>query len=977
MTDTAASARARILLAIVLGLSLVVFAVHLLTLRPRLWPAGAGVAVSGDTVFTIVSEPRAFARIRPPDVRDLVGTPITITRVTPGSEADRRGLVAGLSAGQFPADPAAILDLWAANYAWRDRVALTVPGHSGPLTMELPLRAVWDTDAATHALWYRQHLAPLMQMAAFLSGALILIALGARGMTATLVTLALIATAVANAGPMWGAEYAVPLIGDLLLVFGWIVTPLSFPVIGLAVLHFPSRAPILDRHRWIAGALAAFPVPMLIVGLTAAAFLLGIPAARAPLAWLATHPWIFDASFAIALAANVLIIVEGVYRYRTNLDANERRRIQIVVYTGVPAVLAYALKAGIPLLSSLARRPTELPFAIDMLLQAIVLLPAFALPYAVAVKHVFSPRTVLRRSLQYALATRTLSVIVVLPIAALAISLVSQRDRPLGEIIFGQPLFFIAIAAFIALGLRYRDQAQRWLDRQFFRAEYDAREILVGLANRVPLEHDPATLVSLVISQIDTALHPESVAVLAGEDMRLDVLAALRSEVTPLARDGGLATLLRWSDEPLEIFLDDDRSPAARLPAGDRAWLQQTRVTLLVPIFTGSGDRRTLIGVIALGEKRSEEPYTAEDRRLLSGIAGQMSLVLDLSRLRRQASTTPLIGEPSRTPAATPTMVTGPGGTGAPALMMCPACQRCYDVHALTPAADGSLTCPDDAAGLLPVIGMPPVVDAKYRIDAVIGRGGMGAVFRARDLRLDRDVAIKIVRADLIGDADSRARFRREAQIVARLQHPAIAMVFDYGTLPDGAAFLVMEYVRGEDLRRLLKRERTVPAARAATLIGGVAAGVDAAHAEGVLHRDLKPENILLSPTGPKVLDFGVAKMTNVTTEDGHQTLTQNGTIVGTPAYMAPEQLRGGAVDARADVYSLAVMTYEMLTGALPYGAGSMIDVGIKQSAGVHGIDTQGLPPGMADVVLRALSLNRDDRPPTAGTFAVALRQRL
>src|SRR5262245_26912607 len=161
-------------------------------------------------------------------------------------------------------------------------------------------------------------------------------------------------------------------------------------------------------------------------------------------------------------------------------------------------------------------------------------------------------------------------------------------------------------------------------------------------------------------------------------------------------------------------------------------------------------------------------------------------------------------------------------------------------------------------------MGMPTVVDGKYRIDAIVGRGGMGAVFRARDLRLERDVAVKVVRAETMANPESKARFQREAQIIARLQHPGIVTVFDYGNLPQGAAFLVMEFVAGEDLRHLLKRERTLRAERVIELAAGIASGVDAAHRAGVLHRDLKPENILLpsNGSGPKVLDFGVAKMT-------------------------------------------------------------------------------------------------------------------
>ncbi|HXG87813.1 MAG TPA: GAF domain-containing protein [Vicinamibacterales bacterium] len=695
----------------------------------------------------------------------------------------------------IPADPATALTTWREAYRRGPAAPTTFNQRDTGRSFALTPVPVWRTSADARGAWMRQHLGPLAQMAGFLAGAVILVALGSRGMTGALMTLALVATAIANGGPMYGAELSVPLIGPLLLVVSWLVTPLSFPVIGLAVLHFPTRAELLDRHRWIYGAMAAAVAPMLVISLVAALFLLGAEVALAPLAWLSTHGWLFDASFAIALAANVLIVIEGIGRYRHNLDANERRRIQIVVYTGVPAVFAYAIKVGVPLLSSLAGRRMELPWPIEALLQAIVLLPALALPYAVAVKHVLSPRTVLRRGLQYALARRTLSVLVALPIAALLVALASDRDRPLGAIILGQPLFYLVCVGLAAAGFRYRDQAQRWLDLRFFRAEYDAREILVSLANRVPYENDPTQLVALVLSQIDNAIHPESLAVLAGEDETLHIIGALRSLVGPLPRDSGLATVLRWSDQPLEIFLDDERGHAARLPGSDRLWLAEGGVALLVPIFAGSGDARALVGLIALGQKRSEEPYTAEDRKLLSGIAAQMSVALDLSRLRKQASTGVRTGTGTGTgthsgtgtragtPTLTPTMVAPTGNFAAPSLAMCPVCQRCFDLHDVR-AADGTVVCPDDATMLQPVIGMPPVVDGKYRVDAVIGRGGMGAVFRARDLRLERDVAIKIVRADLVADPDSRARFQREAQIVARLQHPAIVTVFDYGNLP-------------------------------------------------------------------------------------------------------------------------------------------------------------------------------------------------
>jgi len=240
-------------------------------------------------------------------------------------------------------------------------------------------------------------------------------------------------------------------------------------------------------------------------------------------------------------------------------------------------------------------------------------------------------------------------------------------------------------------------------------------------------------------------------------------------------------------------------------------------------------------------------------------------------------------------------------------------------------------------------------------------------------VRLERPVAIKVVRADLIADPDSRLRFRRESQIVARLQHPSIVTVYDYGNLADGAAFLVMEFVPGEDLRHFLRREGKLDPARMTTLMSGIAGGVEVAHKSGIFHRDLKPENILLpdSGTGPKVVDFGVAKLAKTGPGDGG-TMSVVGTIVGTPAYMSPEQLRGEAVDARADVFSLGVMAYEMLTMRLPYTGASLFEIGLKQVEAK--IDTTGIDPELASVIASAIAYEKEKRPASAAAFAEQIK---
>jgi len=957
----------RALVGAVMAISLVTLGLQAFVLRPRLWPAGAGLALSGES-FARLAPPAPISVIRPPDIRDAVaGQPVTAVRVVPGGQADRAGVPNGaravditLNSCAFDQCPGVMFESMLvpldgqpktpgdALTEWRllqDMSGLVSFSGSDGTTVTFDQPAIWAMQDPPWGAWFRQHLAPLSQTTAFIAGALVLVVLGARGTTATLATLAMLATATANSGPLLGSHHVVPIFGPVILVFNWLITALSFPIIGFAVLYFPHRAETLDRHKWIVPAVIAASIPMFVIGSVTAMFLLGLDAMLPALSLISMHGWTFGAAFAIPLAVNVLIVVEGISRYRVSINADERRRIQIVVFTGVPAVFAYALKTGIPLALGALGYDIELPWLIEGVLQAIVLLPAFGLPYAVAVRHVFSPRTVLRRGLQYAFARRTLTALVVLPVIALVASLVQQRDQSLSMIVSGQPLFYFFLLAMLGLGIKYRESAQRWLDHQFFRNEYDAREILVSLAGRVPYEADPRDLVKMVLTQIDSALHPETLAVLASGSPHgsnpaapFEPVAMLRADAKPLPGDSGVITLLRWSDKPLEVFLDDDQSPVARVPPADREWLAAINAALLVPIFAGGSDPRPFVGLIALGRKRSEEPYTPEDRELLRGIAVQMGVALDLSRLRKQVGSASIAPGAGATQTFTPTKVTGGSGGSS--------------------------------------VTVGAVVDGKYRVDAIIGQGGMGAVFRAWDVRLERPVAIKVVRADLISDPDSRARFNRESKIVARLQHPSIVTVYDYGNLADGAAFLVMEFVPGEDLRHFLRREKRLDPARMAALMTGICGGVDIAHKAGIYHRDLKPENILLpeSGTGPKVVDFGVAKLTNAGTGDGG-TMSAVGTVVGTPAYMSPEQLRGEVVDARADVFSLGVMAYEMLTARKPYGGTSLFEIGMQQVEGK--VDLSGLKSEIAFVIRQSISYEKEKRPDSALAFANALRAAL
>ena len=370
------------------------------------------------------------------------------------------------------------------------------------------------------------------------------------------------------------------------------------------------------------------------------------------------------------------------------------------------------------------------------------------------------------------------------------------------------------------------------------------------------------------------------------------------------------------------------------------------------------GQDRSLIAVIALGERRSEEAYTAEDRELLASIAAQMALGFDVVRLRRR------VGASAQDDADRTRIVSA--AQPIEPMMECPRCGRCDEANVER--------CSSDGATMRPVPSVPRTVDNKYRIEQLLGRGGMGAVYRARDMRLDRLVALKVVRAELLGDPEARRRFRREAQIVARLQHPSIVAVYDYGTFPDGGAYLVMELVRGEDLRHVLQREGRLDSAESLEILTAVCAAIGAAHREGVLHRDLKPENILLPGGGApaKVLDFGVAKLVldSPPKEDDEgpneapTALTAAGMIIGTPAYMAPEQFHAVEADARTDVFSLGVVAYEMLSGELPFGRGSVADVVLAQSRGLPALHASDLSPAIERAIRTALDAEARGVPP-------------
>jgi serine/threonine protein kinase len=213
------------------------------------------------------------------------------------------------------------------------------------------------------------------------------------------------------------------------------------------------------------------------------------------------------------------------------------------------------------------------------------------------------------------------------------------------------------------------------------------------------------------------------------------------------------------------------------------------------------------------------------------------------------------------------------------------------------------------------------VLDGRYRLDSLIGGGSFGTVFRAHHLELDREVAVKVLATSAGTDPEALARFRREGASACRVQHPNVVAVLDFGVTRGGVAYLVMELLQGRSVEKELDAETRLAPRRCAEILGPVCAALGCAHAAGIVHRDIKPSNVFLhrGPQGemPKVLDFGIAKMSREAALG--QSLTVDGSLLGTPAYMAPERFRRGPYGPKSDVYSVGAMLYEMLAGRLPF----------------------------------------------------------
>jgi hypothetical protein len=655
---------------------------------------------------------------------------------------------------------------------------------------------------------------------------------------------------------------------------------------------------------------------------------------------------------AISIRSMVFVLASLLFlglNFHRLADANQRRRVRVLL-TGM-AVCVVGVVVWVAIGASRVARPWEIFVRPLVYLSWLVFPLSFA--YAILRHRMFDLGVMIRQGLQYALARgAVLSLVPVLAIILVA-DLLLHGDQPLIKVLASRGWVYAALAGLAFLAHSQRTRWMQALDRRFFREHYDAQRLLRDIVEEIRQAGSLERVAPRAVASIEAALHPEFAALMTmapGESNYRNLAAAPTNRAPPpLPADSKLVALVRVLGKPLETPHGESGWLRQQLPHAETDFLRQARIDLLVPVAAAPTGTQVLL---ALGVKKSEEPYSREDQELLEAVAASLALLMEK-------------------PAPPPAKV-------SEAFEECPACGVCYDT--------GSGHCAEDSLRLA-VTRLPRLLAGRYRLDRRRGRGGMGAVYEARDTALDRRVAVKVIRDELVGNAEAAERFQREARAAASFTHPNVVSIYDFGIASDNRAFLVMELLEGAALRDEMKRVGPLPAAHVLAVMRDVCGAVEAAHRRQLVHRDLKPENIFLARSEggevAKVLDFGIAKflpaapMGDVTAPTAD---TGTGALVGTVRYMSPEQLRGGKVAVGWDLWALAVVAYEALTGAHPFAGTTAAEFSSAILAGQFApvsLHIPDVPANWQEFFTQALSLDAAARPASAQALLAELEQAL
>jgi hypothetical protein len=648
--------------------------------------------------------------------------------------------------------------------------------------------------------------------------------------------------------------------------------------------------------------------------------------------------------------------------YRSSSDATDRRRLKWIVYGTVfglgPLFIETLLRTllaavGLGYLSNTA----TYQFFYRMSTTSPILVPV-TFGYAIARHRLLGVDVVVRRGLQYLFARNVLRLALSLPILGLVYTFASNTDKTIAEVLLQRSGYFYGFVLLAGvLSVNYRMQVTDWLDRRFFREVYNQEKILLALVESLKSCESIPEISRLACERIQIALHPTVIHLYYRNPEQRDFTLGHSSSGAPgisIPDDFAAIGLMQSRSRVLELSTVIGQSP---LPASEEQWFRTLGVTMLIAM-KGAEDR--LCGLLLLGDKKSEEAYSPNDRDLLQAIASQAAIVCENLWLKEGMRREQQIRRDVLARVDT---------RGINLLKECPACGRCFD--------RSEETCPTDRVQLQFTVPVERIVDGRYRLDQRLGHGGMGVVYQAVDERMRRSVAVKILHGALFGAQDAIRRFEREAQTAGRLTHRHVVGMYDYGVIGSDGAYLVMELLRGGTWRHELNRRGSLEAAIVADWLDQVLDGLDAAHGIGLVHRDLKPENVMICPTTAgssvvKILDFGLAKshLAHSDAETAVGSLTAPGMVLGTYTYMSPEQLSGSRVDARADLFAIGVIAVESLTGERPFRGKTLTDL---MRALLHdSFHLSGDAPEIRrlDVCLqRALAKNPADRYPSAAAM--------
>jgi hypothetical protein len=648
--------------------------------------------------------------------------------------------------------------------------------------------------------------------------------------------------------------------------------------------------------------------------LPAVANVLGLPTRSALLPhWFSLaqfdlrRPAINNTMAATALLSFPLLLARNYWKLPDPLARRRLRWVALGIGLSVlPIALGISAQLVLPVFG-VARSAERVQNFVDTFGSFFQALGPITLTYAIIKHKILGIRVAIRIGIQYLLAKNVLRLILYLPFIAIAIDLALHPNEQLREFLLHKSWWFYAFLIISAsLSLRYHKRMTAWVDRKFFRSAYEEEVILSELIDNMHACEKADEVARIVAEELRRTLQPSSISVLCRKE-------APGRFTVGYPHDSPIALEFRGIlNERMQSALESHRSArsfpelAATVEGSGSTSSESMRNTLLTPVNSATGQ---LLGVLLLGDKKSEEPYSARDCKLLQAVATQMGLVLEMLALRER------VREEGRVRVE----VLGRLDEREIQLVMeCPECGRCYTKPATVCSADG--------ANLGLTLPIERVIDGKYRLERRIGAGGMGAVYEATDLRLDRTVAVKVMTGRLFGNHAALRRFEREARAVARLQHNNIVAIHDFGSLRGDGAYLVMQRIDGKSWRMELKRSGRIRPARAAVWFDQLCDAMSCAHSNGVIHRDLKPENLLISNTPDgmdkiTVLDFGLAKLH--TFHNPQLDLTTGTHVVGTYGYMSPEQRAGEPADARTDVYSIAVITVETLSKQRPPASGA------------------------------------------------------